>query len=95
MATWTKSVYSTMVSEVGWDEENITAPDLARALEGVGVAGIFVHGRTRVQGFSGTVSLAGIDASTTRGADQILRRLRRAARDVCDVRSGVRTFIGV
>src|SRR5262252_8031450 len=47
---------------LGWDEQNITAPDLARALEGVGVAAIFVHGRTRQQGFSGTINLAGIRA---------------------------------
>jgi tRNA-dihydrouridine synthase B len=47
---------------LGWDDENITAPDLARALEDVGVAAIFVHGRTREQGFSGTVNLAGIRA---------------------------------
>lgn len=45
---------------LGWDENNLTAPDLARALEDVGVAAIFVHGRTRAQGFSGTVNLAGI-----------------------------------
>ncbi len=45
---------------LGWDDDNITAPDLARALEDVGVAAIFVHGRTREQGFSGTVNLAGI-----------------------------------
>src|SRR6266487_2749314 len=47
---------------LGWDDQNITAPDLARTLEGVGVAAIFVHGRTREQGFSGTISLAGIAA---------------------------------
>lgn len=47
---------------LGWDENNLTAPDLARALEDVGVAAIFVHGRTRAQGFSGTVNLAGIRA---------------------------------
>jgi nifR3 family TIM-barrel protein len=47
---------------LGWDDENITAPDLARALEDAGVAAIFVHGRTRQQGFGGTVSLAGIRA---------------------------------
>jgi nifR3 family TIM-barrel protein len=47
---------------LGWDDQNITAPDLARALEDVGVAAIFVHGRTREQGFSGTVNLAGIRA---------------------------------
>jgi len=45
---------------LGWDEANLTAPDLARALEDVGVAAIFVHGRTREQGFGGTVNLAGI-----------------------------------
>ncbi|MBI1178832.1 tRNA dihydrouridine synthase DusB [bacterium] len=45
---------------LGWDEENITAPDLVRALEDAGVAAIFIHGRTRQQGFSGTVNLAGI-----------------------------------
>jgi nifR3 family TIM-barrel protein len=45
---------------LGWDDENLTAPDLARALEDAGVAAIFVHGRTRQQGFGGTVNLAGI-----------------------------------
>jgi tRNA-dihydrouridine synthase B len=47
---------------LGWDDDNLTAPDLARALEDAGVAAIFVHGRTRQQGFSGTVKLAGIRA---------------------------------
>ena len=47
---------------LGWDDENLTAPDLARALEDAGVAAIFVHGRTREQGFGGTVNLAGIRA---------------------------------
>ena len=47
---------------LGWDQDNLTAPDLARALEGAGVAAVFVHGRTRAQGFSGTVSLDGIRA---------------------------------
>ncbi len=47
---------------LGWDDENLTAPDLARALEDAGVAAIFVHGRTREQGFGGAVNLAGIRA---------------------------------
>src|SRR5260221_4834046 len=47
---------------LGWDDENLTAPDLARVLEDAGVAAIFVHGRTRAQGFSGTVNLSGIRA---------------------------------
>lgn len=45
---------------LGWDEQNITAPELARALEDAGVAAVFIHGRTREQGFSGTVNLQGI-----------------------------------
>jgi len=47
---------------LGWDDDNLTAPDLARALEDAGAAAIFVHGRTREQGFGGTVNLAGIRA---------------------------------
>jgi tRNA-dihydrouridine synthase B len=47
---------------LGWDEQNITAPELARVLEDVGTAAIFVHGRTREQGFGGSVNLTGIRA---------------------------------
>jgi nifR3 family TIM-barrel protein len=47
---------------LGWDEQNLTAPDLARALEEVGVSALFIHGRTREQGFGGRVNLAGIRA---------------------------------
>ena len=47
---------------LGWDERNLTAPDLARTLEDAGCAAIFVHGRTRAQGFTGRVNLAGIKA---------------------------------
>jgi nifR3 family TIM-barrel protein len=47
---------------LGWDDQNITAPELARSLEDHGVAAIFIHGRTRAQGFAGSVNLAGIRA---------------------------------
>jgi len=47
---------------LGWDDQNLTAPDLARVLEDAGAAAIFVHGRTREQGFGGSVNLAGIRA---------------------------------
>lgn len=45
---------------LGWDEEHITAPGLVRVLEEAGVAAVFIHGRTRAQGFGGMVSLEGI-----------------------------------
>jgi len=45
---------------LGWDDTNLTAPDLAKVLEDAGIAAIFVHGRTRAQGFEGTVNLEGI-----------------------------------
>ena len=45
---------------LGWDDDNLTAPDLARTLADAGIGAIFVHGRTRAQGFEGTVNLEGI-----------------------------------
>tara|TARA_R100001480_G_scaffold47156_1_gene60235 strand:- start:22 stop:630 length:609 start_codon:yes stop_codon:yes gene_type:complete len=45
---------------LGWDRDSITAPLLAREFEQAGVAAITVHGRTRNQGFGGTVDLQGI-----------------------------------
>lgn len=56
------SVPVTAKMRLGWDDENITAPELARALEDTGVAAVFIHGRTREQGFAGRVNLAGIRA---------------------------------
>lgn len=50
---------------LGWDDDNLTAPELARVLEDAGVAAIFVHGRTRAQGFAGTVNLRGIRGVVT------------------------------
>lgn len=47
---------------LGWEPGELTAPDLARALADAGVAAVAVHGRTRAQGFSGRVDLAGIRA---------------------------------
>ncbi len=45
---------------LGWDDDNLTAPDLSHVLEDSGVAAVFVHGRTRAQGFDGRVNLEGI-----------------------------------
>lgn len=45
---------------LGWDDSQLTAPEFAHEFEQVGVCAIAIHGRTRAQGFGGTVSLAGI-----------------------------------
>ncbi|MCE2804431.1 MAG: tRNA-dihydrouridine synthase family protein [Gemmataceae bacterium] len=50
----------TVKMRLGWDATQITAPQLAREFEQAGVAGLTIHGRTREQGFSGTVDLDGI-----------------------------------
>jgi len=44
----------TVKIRLGWDSGNIVAADLARAAESVGIAAVTVHGRTKVQGFSGS-----------------------------------------
>jgi tRNA-dihydrouridine synthase B len=50
----------TVKMRLGWDEQTLTAPKLAREFEQAGVAAVTIHGRTREQGFSGLVNLAGI-----------------------------------
>src|SRR5579872_6473519 len=52
----------TVKMRLGWDRERISAPALAREFEQLGVAAITIHGRTRQQGFRGTVNLDGIRA---------------------------------
>ena len=43
----------TVKMRIGWDRGHLNAVELARALEDTGVAAIAVHGRTRVQMYSG------------------------------------------
>ena len=45
---------------LGWDEDRIVAPTLARQLESIGVALITIHGRTTVQRFKGEANRDGI-----------------------------------
>ena len=56
----------TVKMRLGWDDDHLTAPCFAREFEKVGAAGIIIHGRTRAQGFSGTVNLEGIRAVVQR-----------------------------
>jgi tRNA-dihydrouridine synthase B len=52
----------TVKMRLGWDDASWSAPYFARGFEQVGVAAVIIHGRTRAQGFHGTVNLKGIRA---------------------------------
>lgn len=45
---------------LGWDDDSIVAPRLARDLESAGIALVTVHGRTTAQRFGGKANWAGI-----------------------------------
>jgi nifR3 family TIM-barrel protein len=52
----------TVKMRLGWDSSSLTAPQLAAAFEQAGVAAVTIHGRTRAQGFHGSVNRDGIRA---------------------------------
>ena len=93
----TARIVATMVAAVnipvtckmrlGWDDDNLTAPELARALEAAGAAAITVHGRTRQQGFAGKVNLAGI-----RAVVEAVKIPVTGNGDITTVRAGKRMF---
>ena len=50
----------TVKMRLGWDETQLTAPRFAREFEQIGIRAVAIHGRTRSQGFTGSVDLSGI-----------------------------------
>ena len=56
------SVPVTVKMRLGWDENTINAPELARRAQDAGVAMITVHGRTRCQFYKGKADWAAIAA---------------------------------
>jgi len=52
----------TVKMRLGWDDASLSAPFFARQFEQAGVAAVTIHGRTRAQGFSGSVNHDGIRA---------------------------------
>jgi tRNA-dihydrouridine synthase B len=50
----------TVKMRLGWDDTDWSAPSFAREFERAGVAAVIIHGRTREQGFGGSVNLDGI-----------------------------------
>jgi nifR3 family TIM-barrel protein len=54
------SVPVTVKMRLGWDHDNLNAPDLARRAEALGVKAVTVHGRTRQQFYKGKADWAAI-----------------------------------
>ncbi len=54
------SIPVTVKMRLGWDETHLSAPKFAREFEQVGIVAVAIHGRTREQGFGGSVDLGGI-----------------------------------
>ncbi|MGA2568415.1 MAG: tRNA dihydrouridine synthase DusB [Pseudolabrys sp.] len=52
----------TLKMRLGWDRDNINAPDLARRAEAAGVRMITVHGRTRCQFYDGDADWSAVRA---------------------------------
>jgi len=45
----------TVKIRLGWDQDNINAREVAFYAQDAGVSGLFIHGRTKVQGYGGNV----------------------------------------
>jgi tRNA-dihydrouridine synthase B len=58
----------TVKIRTGWDEPSVNAVEVARRAEDAGVKGLFIHGRTRRQGYSG-----GVDYGVIREVKESLR----------------------
>lgn len=56
------SIPVTVKMRTGWNEEEFTAPELAKRAEAAGAAAVTVHGRTREQFYSGKADLKKIAA---------------------------------
>lgn len=56
------SVPVTLKTRLGWDDDLLNAPELARRAEGAGVRMVTIHGRTRCQFYKGDADWAAIRA---------------------------------
>lgn len=45
----------TVKIRIGWDEDSVNAREIALLAQDAGVSGLFIHGRTKAQGYSGKV----------------------------------------
>jgi tRNA-dihydrouridine synthase B len=58
----------TVKIRAGWDSDSINAREVALFAEDAGISALFIHGRTKMQGYSGTV-----DYQVIRGVKEALR----------------------
>jgi nifR3 family TIM-barrel protein len=78
----------TVKIRTGWDASSRNAPEFAARMVDAGACAVTVHGRTRMQGFSGEV-----DLETIRKVKQTLTVPVIGNGDVVDVASLVRMFV--
>jgi tRNA-dihydrouridine synthase B len=83
----------TLKYRIGWDENSINAVEVGKLAEDCGVEQLAIHGRTRVQGYSGfanwdiisqvkqTVKIPVVGSGDVRTIDQALNRLRETGVD--------------
>jgi len=45
----------TLKIRAGWDKDSVNAREVALAAQGCGIKAVFIHGRTKLQGYSGAV----------------------------------------
>lgn len=50
----------TMKMRIGWDRDSLNAKDVALAAQDAGASALFIHGRTKMQGYSGNVDYKAI-----------------------------------
>jgi tRNA-dihydrouridine synthase B len=50
----------TVKIRTGWDEDSVNAREVALYAEDAGISALFIHGRTKTQGYSGTVDYKNI-----------------------------------
>jgi tRNA-dihydrouridine synthase B len=86
---------------LGWDHGSVNAPELARALQDVGVRMVTVHGRTRCQAYQGwadwaeiarvkeAVDIPVIGSGDVREADLVAERIERGMVDGVVVARGM------
>lgn len=57
----------TVKIRTGWDKDSVNVKEVVKAAQGAGVSAVFIHGRTKDQGYSGAV-----DYEAIKGAKKVL-----------------------